>query len=465
MRESGLPEDHPALRRAAGWLLKQEIRRKGDWAVKNPRTPPSCWAFEFVNTLYPDLDDTAVVLRALLRVRLEEPEEEKKQEAIRRAASWIQAMQCRDGGWAAFDRDNNRRILSHVPYGDFMTPLDPASPDVTAHVLELLCELDHGRRYERSISAGIRYLRSRQEQDGAWYGRWGVNYLYGTSLSLAALAAAGERAEQAWIQRSRDWLEACQNPDGGWGESCRSYEKPKLRGRGSSTASQTAWALLGLRSASGTFSRESAASCLQRGISYLVASQQPNGEWLEQEYTGTGFPRSFYLRYDLYRQYFPLLALAKCGNITAMLSEPERLISCIPPSQRILLVSHCLRKSSGCRAVQSRWGLECRHCTQSCPVHRLSEAARRRGYKGVCIAQGGSMALRFVHRTQPRGIVAVACRKELEEGIQAVSAAAASSTIRPAIVAVPLTKDGCVDTEVDVPRALQTIELGGTENA
>ncbi|OHD76345.1 MAG: squalene--hopene cyclase [Spirochaetes bacterium RBG_16_67_19] len=459
LRESGLPADHPALRRAAGWLMKQEIRRQGDWSVKNPRTPPGCWAFEFVNRFYPDLDDTAIVPRALLRVRLDGPEEERKQEAIRRAAAWVRAMQCKDGGWAAFDRDNNRRILSHVPYGDFMTPLDPASPDVTAHVLELLCELGNG---SPAVSAGIRYLRRRQEPDGAWYGRWGVNYLYGTGLSLAALAAAGEQPEEVWIQKALAWLEACQNPDGGWGESCHSYDEPSLRGQGPSTASQSAWALLGLRVS--TSNRKSASLRLQRGIDYLVASQRSDGQWLEQEYTGTGFPRAFYLRYDLYRLYFPLLALARCGNAPSDLSEPERLMSRIPPGQRVLLVSHCLRKSSGCQAVQGKWGLECRHCTQTCAVHRLSEAARRRGYKGVCIAPGGSMALSYVRRTQPRGIVAVACRKELEQGMQAVSAAAASSAVRPAVLAIPLTKDGCVDTEVDVPRALQTIELGGTPN-
>jgi hypothetical protein len=459
LRESGLPADHPALRLAAAWLLKQEIRRKGDWAVKNPRIPPGCWAFEFVNRLYPDLDDTALVPRALQRVALEGPEEAGKQEAIRRAAAWIQAMQGKDGGWAAFDRDNNRRILAHVPYGDFMTPLDPASPDVTAHALELLCELGGGAR---AVSSAVRYLRRQQEPDGAWYGRWGVNYLYGTGLSLAALSAAGEQPEGAWIQKAVAWLESCQNPDGGWGESCRSYEDPRLRGQGPSTASQTAWALQGL---AGALSAASGASrCLQRGVDYLLGSQRANGEWQEPEYTGTGFPRAFYLRYDLYRLYFPLLALGKWLGAQKSLSEPERRMSRIPPAQRVLLVSHCLRRSSGCHAVQGEWGLECRHCTESCAVHRLSEAARRLGYKGVCIAPGGSMALSYVRRIQPQGIVAVACRKELEQGIQAVNGAASFFASRPAILAVPLTKDGCVDTEVDVPRALQTIELGGTAN-
>jgi hypothetical protein len=207
--------------------------------------------------------------------------------------------------------------------------------------------------------------------------------------------------------------------------------------------------------------RQSTSCCLQRGVEFLLSTQQADGGWQEQEYTGTGFPRAFYLRYDLYRLYFPLLALARSSAVLPFGSEPERLMSGIPPSQRILLVSHCLRRSSRCRAVQGPWGLECRHCTDSCPVHQLGEAARHRGYKGVCVAPGGSMALSFVRRTQPRGIVAIACRKELEQGIQAVSEAVSPSADRPTILAVPLTKDGCVDTEVDLPRALQAIDLGG----
>jgi squalene-hopene/tetraprenyl-beta-curcumene cyclase len=462
LRESGLPADHPALRNAARWLLGQEIRHRGDWAVKNPRVNPGCWAFEFVNKNYPDLDDTAVVPRALLRVRLEGGEESRKQEAIRRAAAWIRAMQGRDGGWAAFDRDNDRPILAHVPYGDFMTPLDPASPDVTAHVIEFLSELGGGGQ---AVAEGLRFLRRRQEPNGAWFGRWGVNYLYGTGLSLAAFQVAGERMEQGYIRKAAGWLEACQNPDGGWGESCITYDDPGLRGRGASTASQTAWALLGLSSAAATEQdRLSAERPLARGVEYLLKTQDGDGEWQEREYTGTGFPRAFYLRYDLYRLYFPLLALARCGVATTALSESERAFSRVSTSERILLVSHCLRKSSGCRAEQGKWGLECRHCTESCPVHRLTQAALQRGYKGVCIAPGGSMALNYIRQTHPQGIVAIACRKELEQGIRAVNAPDASPEGRPAIVVVPLSKDGCVDTEVDVPQAMRVINLGGTAN-
>jgi squalene-hopene/tetraprenyl-beta-curcumene cyclase len=460
LRESGLAADHPALRRAALWLLSQEIQRRGDWAVKNPRVLPGCWAFEFANSLYPDLDDTAVVPRALSRVRLEDGQEGRKQEAIRRAAAWIEAMQGRDGGWAAFDRDNNRRALAHVPYGDFMTPLDPASPDVTAHVLEFLAEQGGSGR---AVATGLRYLRKEQEADGAWFGRWGVNYLYGTGLCLAAAQACGERMDQGYVRQAVSWLRSCQNPDGGWGETCATYDHPQLRGRGASTPSQTAWALLGLSAASGP-EREPDGGSLARGVAYLLDTQNGDGWWPEEQYTGTGFPRAFYLRYDLYRLYFPLLALARCAESLSSLSAEERAFSRVPPAERVLLVSHCLRKSTGCRATQGEWGLECRHCSESCAINLLSEMAQRLGYKGVCVAPGGSMALNYIRRMQPRGIAAVACRKELEQGIQAVKGQFSSLAGRPAIVVVPLRKDGCVDTEVDLPQAARAIELGGSNH-
>jgi squalene-hopene/tetraprenyl-beta-curcumene cyclase len=459
LRESGLAADHPALKRAALWLLSQEIHRKGDWAVKNRGVQPGCWAFEFVNSIYPDLDDTAVVPRALSQVRLEGDQEARKQGAIRRAAAWIEAMQGRDGGWAAFDRDNDRRALAHVPYGDFMTPLDPASPDVTAHVLEFLAEQGGSGR---AAAAGLRYLRGEQEADGAWFGRWGVNYLYGTGLSLAAAQACGERMDQGYLRRAVSWLSSCQNPDGGWGESCATYADPQLRGRGPSTPSQTAWALLGLSSARRP--AEDPDVSLARGVAYLLDTQSGDGWWPEEQYTGTGFPRAFYLRYDLYRLYFPLLALARCAGSLSSLSAEERAFSRVPPAERVLLISHCLRKSTGCRAAQGEWGLECRHCTESCAINLLSDMALRLGYKGVCVAPGGSMALNYVRRMRPRGIAAVACRKELEQGIQAVQGMGPASDGRPAIVVVPLAKDGCVDTEVDLPLAARAIELGGSNH-
>ncbi len=460
LRESGLPADHPALQKAARWLLGQEIHRRGDWSVKNSKTKPGCWAFEFVNTLYPDLDDTAVVPRALLRVRLDREAELRKEEAIGRASAWIQEMQGRDGGWAAFDRDNRLRMLAHVPYADFMTPLDPASPDVTAHVVEFLAE--HGAR-DGSLERGLRYLRDAQEADGAWFGRWGVNYTYGTALVLAALQSAGQRPERRFVRRAVQWLISRQNPDGGWGESCRTYDYPLDRGRGASTASQTSWALLGLVAslpglgeAGETRVRES----IDRGVRYLLSSQEPEGVWSEDEYTGTGFPGAFYLRYELYRLYFPLLALAKYYRTFLEGDEQQRQFARTASSERVLLLSHCLRKSASCKASYGSWGLECRHCRPDCAINQLSAAAERSGYGGACVAPGGSMAVKFVELLQPRAIVAVACRKELQEGIERVTDLDSCGSEPPLVMAIPLTKDGCVDTEVDVDKALRIITLG-----
>ncbi|MBI2831362.1 MAG: squalene--hopene cyclase [Chloroflexi bacterium] len=302
LAESGLPAEHPALVKAARWLLKEEVRTPGDWKVKSPKTPPGCWAFEFENDFYPDIDDTAVVPRALRRARLPGAEEAQKAAAINRGLRWALEMQSDDGGWAAFDRNNNRQILEHIPFADFMTPLDPTSPDVTAHVLELIGELDVRAPRKRALA----YIRRKQEPDGSWYGRWGVNYIYGTGLVLAGLRAMGENMKQDYIRLAASWLESHQNQDGGWGESCYSYYQPSCCGLGQSTASQTAWALLGLLAAD-----KHSSPAIQRGISYLLKTRQTDGTWLEEAYTGTGFPRAFYLRYDLYRIYFPLLALAK----------------------------------------------------------------------------------------------------------------------------------------------------------
>lgn len=325
LTQSGLPADHPALRRAASWLLGQEIRTGGDWQVKNPDTEPGCWAFEFENDLYPDLDDTPLVCRALQRVRLPRAGEEAKAEATARALAWIEAMQSRDGGWAAFDRDNNREFLNHIPFADFMSPLDPTCADVTAHIIELYGELG---RDSPSLARALAYLARSQEPDGAWYGRWGVNYVYGTGLVLSALGRLAQ-ARSPWSEplgalpaqdkgkpvqilttdmseRAAAWLVAHQNPDGGWGESCRTYDDPSQRGRGPSTASQTAWALSGLIAAG-----QGASPAVRAGIEYLLRTQAADGSWPEEAYTGTGFPRAFYLRYELYPIYFPLLALAQ----------------------------------------------------------------------------------------------------------------------------------------------------------
>jgi len=303
LRESGLPADHPALQRGARWLLKKEVRVAGDWKIKNPDTLPGCWSFEFHNNLYPDIDDTALVGRALLSIKLKNEEEKSVIEAVGRGCAWIKAMQSKDGGWAAFDRDNNRQILASVPYADFMTPLDPTCADVTAHAVEFLVSFE-GRTL--SVERAIRYLKKTQELDGSWYGRWGVNYIYGTGLALAGLKAVRENMGQKCVYRAVDWLVDHQNPDGGWGETCETYADPDQRGKGRSTASQTAWALLGLMAAG-----KHQSQAVTRGIGYLLENQHEDGTWVEDLYTGTGFPRAFYLRYDLYRIYFPLLVLSQ----------------------------------------------------------------------------------------------------------------------------------------------------------
>ena len=302
LRASGLSAASDALIQGAKWLLGEEISRPGDWRVKNRRVSPGGWAFEFDNDVYPDIDDTAVVPRALLGLDLG-PESPHRQLAVERALRWSLAMQCDNGGWAAFDRNNNKTFLEKVPFADFMTPLDPTSPDVTAHMLEVLGDVKgHGQSVKRAIA----YLRRQQNEDGAWYGRWGVNYVYGTGLTLAGLRAVGESSDSEYIRSAVRWLNSHQNGDGGWGETCETYDDPTLRGTGSSTASQTAWALIGLI-ASGQASGVSA----RKGIGYLLDSQKEDGSWREDYFTGTGFPRAFYLRYDLYRTYFPLLALSQ----------------------------------------------------------------------------------------------------------------------------------------------------------
>jgi squalene-hopene/tetraprenyl-beta-curcumene cyclase len=322
LRESGAPADHPQLLRAAAFLLEKEIRLRGDWSVKNPAVEPGGWSFEFFNDWYPDLDDSALAPRALMRLALNGEAETQRAAAVGRAAAWVTQMQSRDGGWGAFDRDNNRQALNHVPFSDFLTPLDPTCADVTAHALEMLVELRLG---EANIRRGIEFLKMHQENDGAWYGRWGVNYLYGTGLTLTALAAAGEDMRLPYVRRAVDWLFARQNPDGGWGETCQTYRDPSLRGCGPSAASQTAWALTGLLAAG-----EARRPALQQAVEYLLTTQRADGGWDEPYFTGAGFPRVFYLRYDLYRIYFPLIALAR---YSAALQTAEPVPGAPPGSQ------------------------------------------------------------------------------------------------------------------------------------
>jgi squalene-hopene/tetraprenyl-beta-curcumene cyclase len=290
-----------AVQRAVDWLLSKEIRRRGDWSVKRPNVEPSGWCFEFANEFYPDIDDTAMVLLALNKAR--GSDRAKQQACEQRTVNWLLAMQGSDGGWAAFDVDNNWQFLSKVPFADHNAMLDPSCPDITGRTLEALCgwglKPDHP-----AIRRGVQYLLDTQEADGSWYGRWGVDYLYGTFLSLRGLQAAGVNDHEACIQRALEWIRAYQNADGGWGESCASYDNNTFT-PGPSTASQTAWAILGLL-AGGDIRSIS----LHKGIEYLIERQRADGDWDEDYATGTGFPKVFYLSYTDYRNTFPLLALA-----------------------------------------------------------------------------------------------------------------------------------------------------------
>src|SRR6059036_1325652 len=306
LAESGLSPEHPALEKAADWLISKEVRLRGDWAINNSYQEASGWAFEYNNIYYPDTDDTAMVLMAL---RLVQPKDRQSlNELFRRALGWQLSFQCHDGGWAAFDKNVTTPWLEDMPFADHNAILDPTCSDLTARTLELLGYIGFDRR-AKCVRDAIKYLINTQDEDGSWYGRWGVNYIYGTWQVLRGLRAIGQDMTQDWILRGRDWLESCQNSDGGWGETCATYENPGAKGIGESTASQTAWAVMGI-CACGDLDRLS----IQRGLRFLLASQKPDGWWEEQQITGTGFPGVFYLKYDMYRQNFPLLALATYVN-------------------------------------------------------------------------------------------------------------------------------------------------------
>jgi squalene-hopene/tetraprenyl-beta-curcumene cyclase len=307
LSEAGVRAD-AAVQRSADWMLSKEIRRRGDWSVKRPNVEPSGWCFEFANEFYPDIDDTAMVLLALSRARASDPV--KQQACEKRAINWLLAMQGKDGGWAAFDVDNNWQFLSKVPFADHNAMLDPSCPDITGRVLEALCQ--YGLTSEHpAVQRGIQYLFNSQESDGSWYGRWGVDYIYGTFLALRGLQAAGVSDREVPVQRALEWIRAYQNADGGWGESCASYDNNTFT-PGPSTASQTAWAILGLLAGSDTRSIS-----LHKGIEYLIDRQRPDGDWDEKYATGTGFPRVFYLTYADYRNTFPILALSAFAKAKA----------------------------------------------------------------------------------------------------------------------------------------------------
>ena len=350
LSDAGLPGDHTALVRAGEWLLGEEVEVVGDWHVARPGLKPGGWAFEFANDNYPDVDDTAEVVLALLRLgddlRAREGRpvanntqssagahggslEIRAKQAIERALAWTKGMQSKDGAWGAFDADNTRALVRELPFLDFGEVIDEPSADVTAHAVEMLAAV--GRAREPRVERAVRWLRERQEYDGSWWGRWGVNHLYGTGAVVPALIAAGVAPSEQCIRRAVRWLQEHQNEDGGWGEDPRSYDSPEWVGRGASTASQTAWALLALHAAGeaaggavGNIGEDSRGArepsrapgegsrSVERGIAWLVESQREDGSWDEPQYTGTGFPSDYYINYHLYRLVFPVMALGRC---------------------------------------------------------------------------------------------------------------------------------------------------------
>ncbi len=303
LADAGLPSFHPALLRSVRWLLEKEVRTPGDWQVRRPGVEPGGWFFEFQNESYPDIDDTAMVLLALQRTAL--AHDPAVEAATARGIGWMLAMQNRDGGWAAFDADIDNQILTKVPFADHNAMLDPSCADITARVLEVLGGMGY-RAEHPAVARALDYLWKTQEPEGCWYGRWGVNYIYGTWQVILGLKAIDFPMDHPAARRAADWLESVQQAEGAWGESCRSYDDPSWMGRGTPSASQTAWAVLGLI-ASGRAKGEP----VRRGVQYLLDTQEADGTWAEDAFTGTGFPRVFYLKYHLYRVYFPLMALAR----------------------------------------------------------------------------------------------------------------------------------------------------------
>src|SRR5438094_170604 len=307
--DAGLDPAHPALGRAAEWLVANQIFRPGDWAVLNPTLEPGGWAFEFANDWYPDVDDSAVILTVLDALPAAETAAGRR--AIAYGLNWTLGMQSRTGGWAAFDTNNTAAFLNRIPFADMEAMIDPPTEDVTGRLLHLMGTVGYRPDFGRARRA-VEFLRRTQRSDGSWWGRWGVNFVYGTWCALAGLEAIGEDLRAPWIRRAVDRLAAHQNADGGWRAAAAPYGDESLAGQGDSTPSQTAWAVLGLLAADGPSSR-----AVERGIAWLCRTQGPDGTWDERHFTGTGFPRHFYLRYHLYRHYFPLMAL---GQLRARLA-------------------------------------------------------------------------------------------------------------------------------------------------
>ena len=305
--DSGLPPDHPALVKAGEWIINKQVVKRGDWQVKNPGAEPGGWAFEFYNELYPDTDDTAEILLFLNRTEI--ADNRWKLSECHRAINWLLSMQCKSGGWGAFDVDNDKEVLNEIPFADHKALLDPPTVDVTGRILWMLSKWGFKKQHPQ-VQRAIQFVKERQEIDGCWFGRWGVNYIYGTFLALNGLCAIGEDMKAPFSRKAVRWLEGHQNEDGGWGETCQSYQEPSLRGRGKSTASQTAWALLGLIAAD-----EAENTAVERGVRYLIETQKDSGDvsgsWWEDEFTATGFPIHFFIKYHMYQHFFPLMALSR----------------------------------------------------------------------------------------------------------------------------------------------------------
>ena len=307
--QAGVPENDPRLVKCADWILQKQVRTVGDWKVKNPKGQPAGWYFEFNNEFYPDVDDSAMVCLALTHAQ--HPNGRYQRESIQRAVDWIFSMQCRGGGWASFDKNNDRMVFEHIPFADHNAMLDPPTVDITGRILEMLAAYGYDQTHP-AVKKALKFIRDQQEPDGSWFGRWGVNYIYGTMLVLRGLEAMGVDYHEPYVQQAAEWLRMVQNSDGGWGETCGSYDDSDIKGIGPSTASQTAWAVLGLLAAN-----DMRSDSVARGMAYLLRTQKKDGSWDEPFFTGTGFPRVFYLKYHMYREYFPLLALTTYAKVMA----------------------------------------------------------------------------------------------------------------------------------------------------
>lgn len=309
MQEAGIPQDHPALIKSAQWLLDREVRIRGDWKIKSPELEPGGWAFEFQNDWYPDVDDSAAVMIAIKEMQV--TNNKAKQDAIRRGIDWCLGMQSANGGWGAFDKDNTKHILNKIPFADLEALINPPTADLTGRMLELMGNFGYSNDHPQAVSA-LEFLKQEQEPEGPWFGRWGVNYIYGTWYVFIGLEAIGEDMNQPYIKKAVNWLKSKQNMDGGWGETCESYYDRSMMGCGPSTASQTAWALLALMAAGEVNSK-----AVERGIQYLLNTQKSDGTWDEDAFTGTGFPKFFMMKYHVYRNCFPLTALGRFRRLSS----------------------------------------------------------------------------------------------------------------------------------------------------